>query len=146
MRYLLAAMACASLLACATNEPKTEPRFVPASREMSPVEINGVCFAELTHARCLHDDRCGYVDSGKRFEDRLACLNYYNSVGYQSLHSCEERIDREQLKKCVSAIESANCDAPSADIGTFDECNYGALCPALLDQHAPVPGGRAAGR
>src|SRR5262245_25215451 len=100
MRPLLAALACMSVLAGAGSESKPEPAFVPASREIATDEHNGVCFAALTSARCDHDATCGFVDSGKRFNDRDACLNHYNSLGYKSLENCSTPIDRGQLREC----------------------------------------------
>ena len=131
MRYLLAILACTGVLACAGNEPKKEPRFIPASREVAPDEHNGVCFAAMSSARCDHDQSCGYIDPGKRYVDRDACLNFYNSAGYKSLENCATPIDRNQLRQCLASIKSADCDSAMVDIGTLDACNYGSLCRAM---------------
>jgi|SRR5687768_12430320 len=131
MRYILALLACSSLLGCAGNEPAPEPRFVPASLTINPANTEGICFSALTSARCDHDTRCGFVAAGKRFDDRDRCLNHYNSIGYQSLQGCSTPLDRRQLRQCLASIDSASCDAPLADIGTIEACHYGSLCRAL---------------
>ena len=131
MLHRLAVLACIGLFGCGGSEAKQEPKFLPASTERPADENNGICFAALTKARCDHDEGCGFVDSGKRFGDRDACLNHYNGIGYKSLEACSTRIDRNQLRQCLASIRTASCESPIADIGTIDACNFGTLCRAM---------------
>jgi hypothetical protein len=106
-------------------EPASSTAADPDTR---PATLEGI--NDISAARCDREVRCGGVGPDKSYETRDQCIAKLNHEGYEDLDAkaCPRGLDRRELDKCLTEINSERCGAPLDTLERLVACRSATLC------------------
>jgi len=122
------------LIACAQNPSASAPAF-PGSRPSTGVteaqnQADTRVVDQIASARCDHEDKCGNIGAGKKYEKRELCKEAMRGKTAPELtaYKCPLGIDQKQLDACFKQLREQSCSFSLAHLFSANECSESALC------------------
>jgi len=86
----------------------------------------------LAAARCEHENKCGEIGAGRRYENRAACESAISSETYKDVEyvGCTAGIDREKFQICLNEAGDEGCDSALDTLQRIMACSARPLCGA----------------
>ncbi|HEX8795931.1 MAG TPA: DUF6184 family natural product biosynthesis lipoprotein [Polyangiaceae bacterium] len=85
---------------------------------------------QIASARCDHEDTCGNIGAGKKFERRELCMDEMrgNTAPELTAYKCPLGIDQKQLDACFKQLREQSCSFSLKHLFSADACSESALC------------------
>lgn len=82
----------------------------------------------LATAQCNHEQTCGRIGPEEKYSSREHCMNQKKSDLRRDLTDCKKKIDDNDVRQCIGAIEGQGCSNVIDELESFMACKTDDLC------------------
>jgi len=83
---------------------------------------------QLARTRCRREMRCDHVGVGKSYSTMQQCEASLLNETQRELDACTNGINRDNLSRCMSAIDSQGCETAMDRLANYTECSGENIC------------------
>jgi hypothetical protein len=85
---------------------------------------------ELSNAQCEHEQKCGKIGAGKKYDSYQVCLDEARGHTANGINAdnCPRGIDENAVNNCLSAVRDQSCSFRIERLLSSNPCSPGSLC------------------